>query len=156
MVIRVIQRIFVALDDSPRAAGVAARGMEFARATGAAVRVYHAVSVPPEFPPAAATHGGDPLPAYLHRIATERLHALVDEVRDVPCEVLVEQSSSAWRSILDAASHFDADVIVIGSHGYDMLERVLGTTAAKVVDLSTRDVFVVRRFDVGEQASTSQ
>jgi nucleotide-binding universal stress UspA family protein len=34
---------------------------------------------------------------------------------------------------------------VIGSHGYDLVDRLLGTTAATVVNSATRDVLVVHR-----------
>ena len=36
------------------------------------------------------------------------------------------------------------DLIVIGSHGYGAIDRVLGTTAAKVVNHADRTVLVVR------------
>jgi nucleotide-binding universal stress UspA family protein len=139
-----IKRVFVAVDNSPRAAAVIARGVEIARGASASVQVYHAVTIPPDFPPAAATEAGDPLPAHLHRVATTRLEALVAEVRDVPCEILVEESLRTWRTILEAAERYNADLIVIGSHGYDLVDRLLGTTAAKVVNGSSRDVLVVR------------
>ena len=138
-----IERVLIALDDSPRAPTVLAKGIDIARAAGASVLIYHAVAIPPEFPPAAATNGGDLLPAHLHRVATERLKALASGIRDVPCEILVEEAQRAWRAIIDAASKHEADVIVIGSHGYDLVDRLLGTTAAKVVNGSTHDVFVV-------------
>jgi nucleotide-binding universal stress UspA family protein len=35
------------------------------------------------------------------------------------------------------------DLIVIGSHGYHGLDRVLGTTAARVSNLARRNVLVV-------------
>jgi nucleotide-binding universal stress UspA family protein len=38
----------------------------------------------------------------------------------------------------------DVDLIVLGSHCYHGLDRVLGTVAAKVVNRADRDVFVVR------------
>jgi universal stress protein F len=139
-----LKRIFIALDDSPRAPNVLARGVELARGVGASVRVYHAVTIPPEFPPAAATEHGDPLPAHLHRVATERLRALVAGIADVPLELVVEESFRTWRTILEAAERYGADVLVIGSHGYDLVDRLLGTTTAKVVNGSNRDVWVVR------------
>lgn len=43
-----------------------------------------------------------------------------------------------------AATEHTADVIFIGSHGYCGLDRLLGTTAAKVVNHATCSVFVVR------------
>ena len=138
-----IERILVAVDDSGRAPAVLARGAEVARATGAAVRLFHAVAIPPEFPPAAATSAGDPLPAHMRKLAADRLTAMVASIGDVPCEILVGESHRAWRAILDAAADYDADLVVIGSHGYELLDRVLGTTAAKVVNEAKRDVLVV-------------
>ena len=35
------------------------------------------------------------------------------------------------------------DLIVLGSHGYHVLDRILGTTAARVANLAHRNVFVV-------------
>lgn len=138
-----IERILIAVDDSGRAPAVLAHGAEVARATGAAVRLFHAVAIPPEFPPAAATSAGDPLPAHMRKLAADRLTAMVASIGDVPCEILVGESHRAWRAILDAAADYDADLVVIGSHGYELLDRVLGTTAAKVVNEAKRDVLVV-------------
>ena len=108
-------------------------------------QVEDGAAIPPEFPPTAATNGGDLLPAHLHRVATGRLQALAVGVRDgdVRCEILVEEAQRAWRAIIGAASTYEADVIVIGSHGYDLVDRLIGTTAAKVVNGSRHDVFVV-------------
>jgi nucleotide-binding universal stress UspA family protein len=49
-----------------------------------------------------------------------------------------------WSAICRAARFYDADVVVIGSHGHEALDRVLGTTAAKVVNHADRSVFIVR------------
>ena len=38
----------------------------------------------------------------------------------------------------------DFDLIVIGSHGFGTIDRILGTTAAKVVNHAERNVLVVR------------
>ena len=37
-----------------------------------------------------------------------------------------------------------ADLIVIGAQGYGILDRIMGTTAAKVVNHADRPVLVVR------------
>ena len=49
----------------------------------------------------------------------------------------------SWRTILEVADEVDADLIVIGSHGYYGIDRVLGTTAGKVANLARRNVLVV-------------
>jgi nucleotide-binding universal stress UspA family protein len=50
-----------------------------------------------------------------------------------------------WQAICDAARDENVDLIVIGSHGYSAVDRLLGTTAAKVVNHADRSVLVVRR-----------
>jgi nucleotide-binding universal stress UspA family protein len=49
-----------------------------------------------------------------------------------------------WQGICSAADHHQADMIVIGSHGYSGLDRLIGTTAAKVVNHAKQSVLVVR------------
>jgi universal stress protein F len=140
-----IRRILVAVDDSPRAPDVVSAALDIARAAHASIRLYNAVTIPPEFPPAAATHGGDPLPVHMRAEATRRLQELSAAARDVPCEIVIENASRAWRAILDAADSYDADLIVLGSHGYDFVDHIIGTNAAKVTNMSHRDVLVVHR-----------
>ena len=43
------------------------------------------------------------------------------------------------------ATDLDVDLIVVGSHRYHGLDRVLGTVATKVVNHADRSVFVVHR-----------
>ena len=49
-----------------------------------------------------------------------------------------------WDTICTVAKEDNVDLIVIGSHGYDILDRIVGTTAAKVVNHADRSVLVVR------------
>jgi nucleotide-binding universal stress UspA family protein len=50
----------------------------------------------------------------------------------------------SWQAICDKATRGGVDLIVIGSHGYGGLDRLLGTTAAKVVNHAPCTVVVVR------------
>jgi len=138
-------RILAAIDDSPRAPQVLEAALEQARLTNAALRVLHVIAIPPEFPPAGHTVGGDPLPAYMLKIAGERLRKLLQDVHDVTWEMVLQESHKPSQAILEQAVKYEADLIVIGSHGYDAIDRLLGTTAAKVVNLSPIDVLVVHR-----------
>lgn len=142
------KRILAAVDQSPRSRDVVRVAAELAGLAGAIVRLYRAVVIPPDFPAAAANVRLDPLPEYLQNESKRELEALVASYADITWEVVVEPAPSAWRAILGAANAWDADLIVIGSHGYDLLDRVLGTTTAKFANVSTRDVYVVhRRFE---------
>ena len=48
----------------------------------------------------------------------------------------------------DVAKEEACDLIVIGSHGYAGIDRLLGTTAAKIVNHAATSVLVVRSADV--------
>lgn len=139
-----ISRILVALDGSDRAPGVFEAAVEMAAHFRAALRPFRAVMVPPEFPAAAAGSRPDPLASHLLETAEEELAELVG---DAPPGVLVEppvvRIGQPWRLILAVAEETDADLIVLGSHGYHGLDRILGTTAARVANASTRHVLVV-------------
>ncbi len=141
-----MKRVLVALDGSPAASSVVlARAVELARSTGAKLRLFRAVPIQPEvpwdlihqFPP-----GG------LQELLAERARADLEErLKDVPPEQRDGVATGVgvpWSAICKAAEDYDADLLVIGSHGYHGIDRVLGTTAAKVVNHADRSVLVVR------------
>lgn len=148
-----IRRILVGLDGSPRASGVLAAACAMAERFDAVVIPFRAVMVPPEFPPMAHVTHGDPLAAWLDESAHEDLSRLAASltVRSEPPAVGYGEPANA---ILAAAEEHDADLIVIGSHGYRRLERILGTTAARVVNLSRRHVLVVHEREGADDART--
>jgi nucleotide-binding universal stress UspA family protein len=49
-----------------------------------------------------------------------------------------------WQAICDMAKAENVDLIMVGSHGYQGLDRLIGTTAAKIVNHADRSVLVVR------------
>jgi nucleotide-binding universal stress UspA family protein len=140
-----IKRILVALDGSERAAGVFDAGVSLAERFGAYLYPFRAIEVPPEFPAAAAGSKLDPLPSLMTATAMEEMLALAAgaQARNVAVQAPLVRQGQPWRMILEAADELDADVIVVGSHGYHGLDRILGTTAGKVANLARRNVFVV-------------
>ena len=137
-----MRTILIAVDGSPSAPLVFGAGASAARAMPARVVLYRAILMPPDFRPAGMTEP-DALPAYLEGEARTELASLVRAAPDVACELLVEQAVQPWRAILAAARKLNADLIVLGSHGYHGWDRILGTTAGKVANLSHRDVLIV-------------
>ena len=133
----------IALDGSSHAPRVLAEGAVFARATGARVVVFRAIVIPPDFSPAGAGGTLDSLPAYLEQEARRELTALTASILDLSYEIRVEHGIQPWQSILAAADAVRANLTIIGSHGYHGWDRILGTTAAKVVNLAQRNVLVV-------------
>ena len=49
-----------------------------------------------------------------------------------------------WQAISHTAQAIHADLVIVGSHGYGGVDRLLGTTAAKVVNHSPCSVLVVK------------
>jgi len=137
-----IHRILAAIDTSPRAPGVLSAAREIAARFGARLHVYQAVYVPPDIPAAAHTQD-DGTDDQLRGLARKRLAAMVADAPDVVLEPLEFGVGQPWRAILAAAKRIDADLIVMGSHGYGGFDRLIGTTAGKVVNHASRSVYVV-------------
>jgi nucleotide-binding universal stress UspA family protein len=140
-----IRKILVGLDGSARAASVFDAAIEIAVRFGATLQPFRAVFVPPEFPPAGAGGRSDPLPAHLSRRAHDDLVGLAGRglALHVTIDPPIVRVGDPSRLIIELSDELDVDLIVIGSHGYDGLDRILGTTAGRVANLAHRDVLVV-------------
>lgn len=137
-------RILVGLDGSPRAPAVLAAAVATARAQNGGVILLRAVGLPPDLPQDFWKTTDEPLLDSLKhraRIYLDECAARVPPKLLERCEVLL---GSPWQAICDAASHDKVDLVIIGSHGYAGLDRLLGTTAAKVVNHAPCSVLVVR------------
>jgi nucleotide-binding universal stress UspA family protein len=139
-----MKRILVALDGSPRAPAVLAAGARLAALSGAKLVLYRAIGVPPEFPRELL----DVTDARLEDVLKANAHAELDRLAAAIDPALIERITTAfatpWDGICRTAREREADLVVIGSHGYHGIDRVLGTTAAKVVNHADRNVLVVR------------
>lgn len=148
-----MKKLLVGVDASPVARMVLKEAIELARRTGTKLVLFRAVGVPVELPIEAYVMPPDTLPELLQREAQRGLEALA---REVPPELLAGARvgiGTAWQAICEAARAEDADMIVIGSHGYGVLDRLLGTTAARVVNHADRSVLVVRPSKDGHNLS---
>ncbi len=139
-----MKQILVGLDGSPRAAGVLDTALKMARAQGAKVTLLRSVGLPPDVPQDFWKTTDEPLPELLRR----RAQAYLDEcAAKVPADLLAGCQVTIgvpWQTVCDTAQRIHADVVVIGSHGYAGLDKLLGTTAAKVVNHAPCTVVVVR------------
>lgn len=147
-----MKRILVALDSSPRAAHVLAAAIDLARRTNARLRLLRCVALPPELP--ANVWALPPAQVTEMYLAAAKLD-IEEAASQVPPELLDgadAQVGVAWDAICGAARELDVDLIVIGSHGYGLIDRLLGTTAAKVVNHADRSVLVVRSPEPPRQA----
>ena len=145
-----IARVLVALDGSPRARGVFEAAAELAGKFGSTLHVLRVVVVPPEFPAAAAGNLADPLPGYLLKAASEDLLRITSGAAGLNARMAspIVRVGEPWRVIIALSDELDVDVVVLGSHGYGTLDRILGTTAGRVANMATRNVLVVHeRFE---------
>jgi nucleotide-binding universal stress UspA family protein len=139
-----MKRILVALDGSPRADTVLAAASELAQLTRAKLVLFRAISVPVELPL-------DMLalpPVDVERELTRAARASLDRAATTIAPELVDsietRVGTAWDAIVRTGRELGTDLIVLGSHGYGGLDRLLGTTAAKVVNHADRNVLIVR------------
>jgi len=58
-------------------------------------------------------------------------------------EAPVELHGRPWRDVLARAEALKPDLLVIGSHGYQGLDRILGTNAGAIANHSRFNVLVV-------------
>jgi nucleotide-binding universal stress UspA family protein len=141
-----MKRILVGLDGSPRAPGVLSAAVVLARADAGRIALMRAVGLPADVPQDFWKSTEEPLLDVLSRRAQEYLRECAAQVpsellADRPIEVVV---GTPWEAVCNAARTAGMDVIVIGSHGYGALDRLLGTTAAKIVNHAPCSVLVVR------------
>lgn len=141
---RTMDRILVGLDASSRAADVVTTAVELARRVGGKLILFRAVGVPHEIPAEAYSVTPASLAEMLEREAKNYLVKVAQELPPDLVEDIVVHLGTPWQGICAAADDRKADLIVIGSHGYAGLDRLIGTTAAKVVNHAKQSVLVVR------------
>ena len=138
-----VRSILAAIDQSGRRELVFATAVAMARDCDAQLYLLRVLTMPPDIPPAAHTQPDgieDRLAAEARSELAGLMQSVAPKVRLGP-PLIVE--GDPWRRILDVAREFDVDLIVVGSHRYHGLDRVLGTVAAKVVNHADRNVLVV-------------
>lgn len=140
-----MDRILVGLDASPRSNGVLDAAVQLAQRTGGKLILFRAVGIPMEIPAEAYSMSPANLAELLENEAKLYLDALAAKL---PAGIVAATGvgiGTPWQGICEAAKKHDADLIMIGSHGYGGLDRLIGTTAAKVVNHAEQSVLVVRR-----------
>jgi nucleotide-binding universal stress UspA family protein len=136
--------IVVGHDGSAQAAQVLSTAVALASQLHARLWLVRAVGLPTHVPEEALHMSPDAFAEHL-RGGEER--QLRDAIAHVPAALIagvVVDLASPWQLVCEQGKAQQALMIVIGSHGHGRLDRLLGTTAAKVVDHADRSVLVVR------------
>jgi nucleotide-binding universal stress UspA family protein len=135
--------IVVGLDGSPREPLVLRTALDLARLHGAKLHLCRAVSIPIGLPDAVWSVSMAQLDVALMDEAKRALAAAAAQGAELVAGTHAVLGQPA-DVIEDVAKHENADLVVIGAHGYGAIERLLGTTASKIVHRSTCSVLVVR------------
>jgi universal stress protein F len=139
-----MKRILVCLDASPRAPFVLQIASDIAQRLGAKLVLLRTVGLPAEIDQEFYVHAAANMADLLVDKAKTDLDALA---KGLPAGLVDEfdvHIGTPWDTICREAKAKDCDLVVLGSHGYSGLDRVLGTTAAKVVNHCDRSVLVAR------------
>jgi len=136
--------ILVALDGSPRAPAVLAKAIAVASAQGERLVLFRSIGLPADVPQDFWKSTDEPLLDILDHRARAYLAECEAKVPTAIRGATQVVIGSPWQSICETAHQLGCDLIVIGSHGYSGIDRVLGTTAAKVVNHASCSVLVVR------------
>jgi nucleotide-binding universal stress UspA family protein len=134
----------VALDSSVRASQVLAEASALAQGTGAKLVLFRAIGLPSDLPIEAYAMSPDGVVQVLQQRAATELADLAKRIPEGIQFEIRQEIGASWQAICEAGRLVDASLIVIGSHGYAGLDRLLGTTASRVVNHADRSVLVVR------------
>lgn len=137
-------KILVGADGSPREPKVLDAAIALAQSRGGKVYLARAMMVPVSIPTAVWTLQGEDFAQFLVEHGNKELQVTAERV---PAELrgqLLTRLGQPADVLVSLAEELDADMVVIGSHGYGGIDRVLGTTAAKVVNRAPCSVLVVR------------
>ncbi len=136
-------RILIPTDGSEATDEAVEHALDLAKTFDAAINVLYAVEVGMVPDDVAAGTLVENLTAAGERVVADvRDHAETAGVRDVETTVEV---GAPHRSILDTAEDWDADLVVMGTHGRTGLDRyLLGSVTEKVVRSSDVPVLTVR------------
>ncbi len=121
-----------------------AAAVGLAKLADAKLVLFRAVSLPIEIPSEVMRVTDRSLEEILLGNARGELEHAARELPKGLVEHFDVEIATAWDGICHAAIEQQVDLVVLGSHGYSGLDRLLGTTASKVVNHIDRNVFIVR------------
>ncbi len=142
------QHILLPTDGSDPAMRAVARGVELAQRLGARVTVMTALE---HFPAGIMASGYRPhdepqeVPGLQAANYWLEQAEAVARAAGVPCErLLIREQKIVYRAILDAAQQSGADLIVMGTHGMGLMERLfVGSQTQRVLAHTTIPVLTL-------------
>ena len=139
-----MKTFLVAVDGSTVAQAVIDKAVALAAELSARIVLLRVVGLPVELPTDALTGSPQNLEPLLKGAAWESLSAMAERIpKERVAQVRIEVGVP-WQTICAIGKAERVDLIILGSHGYGVIDRLLGTTASRVVNHADRDVLVVR------------
>jgi universal stress protein A len=140
---RVIQNILVAIDFSECSKAALNQATFLAEAFGATLTLVHVVEpyIYPEDLSAGFTI--EELDARWIEKQKEKMEALRRTIKEGIPESVVVTMGTVWNRIVGMAKTWNADLIVIGTHGSTLKHALIGSTAERVVRHAACPVLVV-------------
>ncbi len=140
----VYSNILIAVDFTPATDTVTRQAMDLGRAFKARLSLVHVVEfVPLDLSNDLVLPQEVEIDQELVEMAGRRLQALAENLGVDQSACFVSQGSTR-REIIHLAKERDVDLIVIGSHGREGIQRLLGSTANAVLHGAPCDVLAVR------------
>ena len=139
--------ILLAVDFSPSAEAVAGKALELSQAFTAKLSLIHVVEfVPVDLSNELVLPQAAEIDQELLQVAEQRLRELAARIGTAECPCIVVQGNTR-REILRVAEENQVDLIVLGSHGREGIQLLLGSTANAVLHGAPCDVLAVRVTD---------
>ncbi len=136
--------ILLAVDFSASADAVAGKALELSRAFATKLSLIHVVEfVPVDLSNELVLPQAPEMDQELLQLAKQRLGELAARLGMGECPCIVVQGNTR-REILRIAEQDQVDLIVIGSHGRQGIQLLLGSTANAVLHGAPCDVLAVR------------
>lgn len=147
------KRIFVAIDGSSTAQAALVEAIQFARLPGMSLcigKVLDTGLLDQNNMGMGSLIDTNQVKAEMRKAAEALLDSAVAKAREAgldPYRILIESDKKRVAElIVEAAKQWDADLIVIGTHGRRGFERmVMGSVAENLVRIATTSLFLVRR-----------
>jgi universal stress protein F len=137
-------KILVGADGSPREPKVLEAAIALAKDRGGKVYLARAMMIPISVPSAIWTLQGEDFSQFLVEHGQNEINRSAERIPEDLRGELFTRLGQPSDVLVELAEEIDADMVVIGSHGYGGIDRVLGTTAAKVTNRAPCSVLVVR------------
>lgn len=149
---KLMKKVLIAIDYSPKSEIVALKGYALAKKLGASVGLLHIISnigyYGMQYPSFLGFSGYalpiDPnLPETLHKVAKEYMLSAKAHLGDPNIETHIETGDTA-DAILKFSSEWNADILVMGTHSHSTLEKLfMGTVASNIIEKTKVPVYLI-------------